>query len=103
MNKSYVFFKVDMRIGIDGIIDILRKNRVKLINKDMAIFLNARKTIIKIMPSNLNTILYHREKRPIDPAIIPYIPLAFDGKELVFEKAVEKRITAYFKKKGRTQ
>lgn len=101
MAKSYLFFGVDMRIGVPGIVHMVESRRIKLKKGDIVICFNNKKTLIKLLASDKQTLLYHREQRPIDPAAIPYIPLAFNGKELRFSKAIAKRIHDYFNKKGR--
>jgi len=92
MQIARVFLDVHMGKNFTGLLDILRKEKVNNQLNQYVVFINSKHTKFKVLVGD-KYLVYHdnKDKRfPIDA--IKYLPLAFEGKEFKFSKAVEKLI-----------
>lgn len=86
---AHFILDVDMRCNHDGLVELLKKNRIKIKENDFVVFMNRSRTMIKMFCQGKEALLhYKKDGRVLDPGIIPYLPKYCGGGELHVEKAV---------------
>jgi hypothetical protein len=91
MRLIHAFTDISMSNGHDGLAEILRKRaKIAKLTDGCAVFINRSWTAMKLLVPG-DTLLHLRrpKNRPIDPAIIKYLPACIEGAELNYGKALE--------------
>lgn len=95
------FPESDMRNGHDGLAKIASKagiNMQTINNGEFVIFVNRRKTHIKMFASS-NVIAHYKSMNgKIDPAIIQHLPNCFEGGVIDYDKAITRVLKKEFPK-----
>lgn len=92
MNKIIqVFFNVDMRNGVDGLMAIAEKAEIDLAKVSpghFLVFINSRKNRLKLFASKDVYAYYRSTEGPINMLMIQHLPRAFNGSKINFSGAL---------------
>lgn len=103
MKLAHTFFDVDMRCSHEGLKKIVDDEEIEIKSGDFIIFLNSRRTILKMFCGSLEVILmYKKGDQPIDPGVIPLLPQYVGGGKIEMNKAMHKYLTQRLARKGIT-
>lgn len=98
---AHFFLDVDMRCGHEGLFDLVKKNKIKLVENDFIVFMNTARTIIKMFCQGKEVILHYKnDNRVLDPGIIPHLPKYCNGEKLNVDGAIKDHLSALMKRKG---
>lgn len=92
MAIAKVFFDIDMRLGIDGFEEILKRKKVTLRANEFAMFMNRKQTYIKIYWGG-HYILNYRKGKQISVEDIKSIPEYF--KREIMSANIERQIQKF--------
>jgi hypothetical protein len=107
METLSVFFDTDMRLSFDGLIDLCKKNKLKIQEFDygkLIVFVNTARTHIKILACNNSeapVIGAYRmpHGRIYDLRVIQNIPKAFSGGRINFDEETRELLEDKFARK----
>lgn len=89
----HFFLDVDLRCNHIGLLDFLKKKKIKIGPHDFIVFMNHKRTMIKMLCKGKEVLLhYKKDGRVLDPGIIKYLPKYVDGKEMNIEGAVKEHL-----------
>ncbi len=81
---------VDMRQNHKGLLEFLKKKKIKIKQGDYIVFMNGKRTMLKMLCNSEFAILhYKKDNRPIDPGVILYLPKFCNGTEFNVDAARE--------------
>lgn len=90
---AHIFLDVDMRLGHEGLKEMLRSKKIKVKDGDFVVFLNAPRTIIKCFCNSLEAILHVKNNnKRLDLGVIKYLPKYCNGPELNLDAAIEENL-----------
>jgi hypothetical protein len=94
------FPDTNLRAGHKGLAEIAKKHKInvkELAAGEYCIFTNKARNAIKMYASG-NTIAHHKDpnNRRINPLVIKYLPLFFNGKKIDYDKALDFAIRKEF-------
>lgn len=98
----HFFLDFDMRCSHFGIVQFLKKKKIKITEDDFIVFMNTKRNMIKMLCKGKSTILHYRsETRIFDPGIIQYLPKYVDGDEMNIDAAVKEHLIAMMNRKNK--
>lgn len=91
---AHFFLDVDMRQGHAGLVKLVTKKKIKVVEGEYVIFLNGKRNIIKMFCGSEAALLhYKKDGRVIDPRIIPILPSFCEGKTMNIDGALREHLT----------
>lgn len=98
---AHLFLDCDLRCNHVGLLALLKKEKITMTQDDFVIFVNAKKTHLKMLCKSETALLHYKAiNQPIDMNVIRYLPKYCDGKTLDMDGALREHLETVFKKKG---
>ncbi len=91
---AHIFTNIDMRMGHQGLKELLASKRIKMQEGDFIVFINTARTMIKAFASNLDAILFVKNgnNRRLDLGVIKHLPKYCNGPSLNLQGAVAENL-----------
>ncbi len=89
----HFFFDVDLRCNHRGLLEILKKKKIKITEDDFIVFMNHKRTMVKMLCKGKEALLHWRnENRILDPGVVRHLPKFCDGTSMDVDAAVESHL-----------
>lgn len=99
-NLAHIFVSVDMRLAHAGLIEFLKKKKIKVKEGDYIVFMNSSRTIVKMFCNSDAAILHYKKAgTKIDPGVIRYLPKYCNGAELDIDGAKAEHLKDLMKRR----
>lgn len=89
----HFFLDMDLRCNHIGLLEFLKKKKIKIGPDDFIVFMNQKRTMIKMLCKGKECLLhYKKDGRIFDPGIIKYLPKYVDGTEMNIDGAIKEHL-----------
>lgn len=98
----HFFSNFDMRNSHDGIMLFLKKKKIEVTEDDFIVFMNGRRTMIKMVCRDNKCLLHYKSRTSIDPQLIKHLPKYVGGKTMGIDEAIKDNIEEMMKRRTKT-
>ena len=100
MKLAHFFLNIDMRCTHEGLMAVVKKQKIEIKPGEFVVFMNRSRTMVKMFCGSNKAILHYRGEKQLDPGIIQHLPKFCGGSEMDVASAVREHLHGLMKRRG---